>query len=108
LVTATATPAQGEIWWAETNGKRRPVLVVTRTVAVPVLTAVLVAPITRTVRSIPTEIALGPDQGLTHECAATFDNLQPIRRTMLTTRIGELSLDQLDEICRALNALADC
>jgi hypothetical protein len=54
-----ALPAQGEIWWAEAEDKRRPVLVVTRTEAVTVLTGIVVAPVTRTVRNIPTEVRLG-------------------------------------------------
>lgn len=99
---------QGEIWWAEAADKRRPVLVVTRSVAVPVLTTILVAPITRTIRQIPTEIALGERHGLPDDCVASFDNLQPIRRTLLVSRVGRLAIDQDDEICRALNALADC
>lgn len=102
------TPAQGEIWWAEAEDTRRPVLVVTRSVAVPVLTRVIVAPITRTVRNIPTEVILGVEQGLGFECAATFDNLQPIRRSFLTGRLGTLGVATRAEICRALEALADC
>ena len=104
----TPTPTQGEVWWAEAEDKRRPVLIVTRTDAVPVLPRIVIAPVTRTVRSIPTEVALGPDQGLTTECAASFDNLQPIRRGLLTQRVGALEHERLDEICRALRALADC
>ena len=103
-----AAPVQGEIWWAEAADKRRPVLVVTRSVAVPVLTTILVAPITRTIRHIPTEIPLGERQGLPDDSVASFDNLQPIRTTMLVSRIGHLAIDQDGEICRALNALADC
>ena len=101
-------PMQGEIWWAEAEDKRRPVLVVTRSDAVPVLTWVIVAPVTRTIREIPTEVRLGPSHGLPDECVASFDNLQPIRRSFLTQRAGELQIDELDEICRALQALADC
>ncbi len=101
-------PMQGEIWWAEAEGKRRPVLVVTRSDAVPVLTWIIVAPVTRTIREIPTEVRLGPSHGLPDECVASFDNLQPIRRSFLTQRAGELQIDELDEICRALQALADC
>lgn len=101
-------PVQGDIWWAEAEDKRRPVLVVTRSDAIPVLSAVIVAPLTRTVRKIPTEIALGPDNGLSQECAASFDNLQLIRRSFLTDRVGSLASGQDDEICRALRALADC
>ncbi len=101
-------PMQGEIWWAEAEDKRRPVLVVTRSDAVPVLTWVIVAPVTRTIREIPTEVRLGPSHGLPDECVASFDNLQPIRRSFLTQRAGGVHLDELDEICRALQALADC
>jgi len=101
-------PRQGELWWAEAEDKRRPVLIVTRSEAVPVLTWIVVAPVTRTVRHIPTEIALGHGHGLPTECAASFDNLQPIRRSVLTHRVGALGLDERRQICRALVALADC
>jgi mRNA interferase MazF len=102
------TPRQGEIWWAEAEDKRRPVLIVTRTDAAAVLTWLIVAPVTRTVRHIPTEIALGQEHGLTLDCAASFDNLQPIRRSYLTQRVGRLDVESGNEICRALSALADC
>lgn len=100
-------PRQGEIWWAETEDTRRPVLVVTRSEAVEVLTGIVVAPITRTVRRISTEIALGPDEGLSVECVASFDNLQRIRRSTLTERAGELGA-RASELCAALRTLADC
>lgn len=102
-----SAPRQGEIWWAETERERRPVLVVTRSEAVDVLTAIVVAPITRTVRDIPTEIRLGEDEGLTVECAASFDNLQRIRRAALAARVGDLG-PRREEICAALRTLADC
>jgi mRNA interferase MazF len=102
-----SAPRQGEIWWAETEDARRPVLVVTRSEAVSVLTAIVVAPVTRTVREIPTEIRLGPDEGLPVECAASFDNLQRVRRSALATRAGDLG-PRRDEICAALRTLADC
>jgi mRNA interferase MazF len=101
-------PEQGEIWWAEAEHKRRPVLVVTRSEAIPVLNWIVVAPVTRTIRAIPTEVALGPAQGLGAPCVASFDYLQPIRRSFLTARVGRLDVDQTDEVCRALRALADC
>lgn len=102
------TPEQGEVWWAEAEDKRRPVLVVTRSDAVPVLAWIVVAPVTRSVREIPTEVRLGPAHGLREECVASFDNLQPIRRSFLTERVGALAVDERHEICRALSALADC
>jgi mRNA interferase MazF len=101
-------PRQGEVWWAEAEDKRRPVLVVTRSDAIPVLARLIVAPVTRTVRSIPTEIAFGPDDGLPTECAASFDNVQPINRHLLTERVTALDPPRRHEICAALAALADC
>jgi len=102
-----SVPRQGEIWWATTEEKRRPVLVVTRSEAVGVLTAIVVAPVTRTVRDIPTEIPLGRDEGLEVDCAASFDNLQRIRRSALTERAGDIG-PRREQICDALRALADC
>ena len=101
-------PEQGEVWWAEAEDKRRPVLIVTRNEAIPVLTWLVVAPVTRTARDIPTEIALGPEEGLPEPCAATFDSLQPIRRSFLTDHLGRLDEARRNEVCRALSALADC
>ena len=101
-------PRQGEVWWAEAEDKRRPVLVVTRSEAVPVLSWIVVAPVTRTARNIPTEVALGPLEGLSVESVASFDNLQPIRRSFLTRRAGGLGHHRRGDICRALAALADC
>lgn len=102
------TPAQGEIWWAETEErKRRPVLIVTRSHAVPVLNAILVAPVTRTARNISTEIPLDDQAGLSEPCVASFDNLQRISRGDLTQRVGTLTHPSR-QICRALSALADC
>ena len=95
-------PRQGEIWWAQTQDKRRPVLVVTRSEAVGVLVGIVVAPVSRTVRDIPTEIRLGQDEGLAVECAASF-----VRRSALGERAGDVGLRR-EEMCAALRALADC
>ena len=102
-----SVPRQGEIWWAQTEQKRWPVLVVTRSEAVGVLAGIVVAPVSRTVRDIPTEIRLGQDEGLAVECAASFDNLQRVRRSALGERAGDVGLRR-EEICTALRALADC
>ena len=101
------TPAQGDVWWAEAEEQRRPVLVVTRSEAIPVLSRILVAPVTRTVRGIPTELPLDADDGLPEPCAASFDNLQPIRKSFLTDRLGS-GRNRRSESCTALEALADC
>jgi mRNA interferase MazF len=83
------------------------VLIVTRSAAVPVLRGIVVAPVTRTVRRIPTEISLGQAEGLPVDCAASFDNLESIRRSALTERTGALG-SRRHEICQTLRALADC
>lgn len=102
-----SVPQQGDIWWAEAEDQRRPVLVITRSQAIPVLNRVVVAPVSRTVRGIPTEIALGASEGLDRDCAASFDNLQTILRSALTERTGTLG-PRGQEICETLRALADC
>jgi len=98
---------QGEVWWAEAKEKRRPVLIVTRSEAIPVLNRILVAPLTKTIRLIPTEVHLGPEQGLPVASVAAFDNLQLIGKGYLTERLGILT-DPGQHICRALSAMADC
>lgn len=100
-------PRQGELWWAVALDKRRPVMVITRSEAVEVLTGIVVAPVTRTVRGIETEIPLDHREGLPVICAASFDNLQRVDRRALSARIGSLG-PRRAEICRALAALADC
>jgi mRNA interferase MazF len=72
-----------------------------------VLTGIVVAPVSRTVRDIPTEVRLGRDEGMTVECAASFDNLQRVRRSALAERAGDVG-PRREEICAALRALADC
>jgi len=101
--------AQAELWLMETpNQKRRPVLVVSRDEAIPVLNNVVVAPVTRTIRDIPTCIRVGPDEGIDHESVVTFDNLSAVPRSVLTRRLGALDRDGRRRICTALEALADC
>lgn len=99
------TPTQGDIWWAETDDKRRPVLVVMRTQVISSLNWIVVAPITKTIRDIPTEVRVGRRNGLPIESVATFDNLQPIRRSLLTDRVG--SVTDRWKTCRA-PSVADC
>lgn len=89
------------------ESSRRPVVVVTRSDAVGVLTGVIVAPVTRTVRNIPTEISLGAEEGLSETCVASFDNLQRVSRSALTSKIGDLGIRR-GEICAAVSAMTDC
>ena len=100
-------PAQGDIWWAESPDGRRPVLIVTRNEAISVLNKLVVAPITRTVRGIATEVSLDADDGLAHPCAASFDNLRVVLKSHLVERVSSLP-HRRSEICTALASMADC
>ena len=102
-------PRRGEIWWGEIEAiGRRPFLVMTRSAAIPVLHSVLAAPVTRRLRNIPTELVLGPDDGLPTECAASFDNLRVIPKAYLVDRQCTLEPPRLIEACRALRTAVDC
>ncbi|MGH2746949.1 MAG: type II toxin-antitoxin system PemK/MazF family toxin [Actinomycetota bacterium] len=103
------TPRRGEVWWGELpDVGRRPFLVMTRDAAIPVLNSVLAAPITRTVRMIPTELRLGPEDGMPAECAATFDNLRVVPKAHLVRRECSLRPSRLVEACRAMRIAVDC
>jgi mRNA interferase MazF len=102
-------PQRGEIWWLEDKEiGRRPVLILTRNSVIEVLTGIVVAPVTRTVRLIDSEIVLDLEDGLPARCAATFDNLRTVPKALLTKRITVLSSMRQTEICIALNFALDC
>jgi mRNA interferase MazF len=90
------------------NQKRRPVLVISRDEVIPVVNNVVVAPVTSTVRHIPTCIPVGPDEGIDRDSVATFDNLAAVPKSVLTTRLGGLRNSGRRQICDALAAMADC
>jgi len=100
---------RGEIWWAEhPDAGRRPYLVLTRQAAIPVLERVLAVPATRTVRNIPSEVQLDEDDGMPEPCALSFDNITTMPKALLTERISRVSVERLEEICRALRAATAC
>lgn len=102
-------PRRGEVWWGEIEEVgRRPFLVMTRSAAIPVLGSVLAAPVTRTVRNVPTELVLGADDGMPTECAASFDNLRVVPKSYLVDRLCMLEPMRLVEACTALRAAVDC
>lgn len=102
-------PRRGEVWWGEIEDiGRRPFLVMTRSAAIPVLTNVLAAPVSRTIRSIPTEVLLGPDDGMPTDCAASFDNLRVVPKSYLVDRVCALDATRMLEVCRAVRAAVDC
>jgi mRNA interferase MazF len=104
------TIERGEIWWAETadSSKGRPFLVLTRNESIPVLRSLLVAPVTRTIRRIPTEVLLGISEGLPVASAASLDGVLAVPKSMLVRRIGALSPERHRELCEAFAAAVDC
>ena len=104
-----AGPARGEVWWGEApEAKSRPYLVLTRDEAIPIMHRIVVAPVTRTARGIPTEVPLGPPEGLPTECVASFDNVLTLSTAFLVRRMGALAPDRREEPCEALRAATDC
>lgn len=101
--------ARAEVWWGETpDEKGRPFLVVSRDAANRVMQRVFVAPVTRRIRHIPSELPLGETEGLPQPSVASFDNLQPFPKAMLVHRIGALSHERSRDICRTAGAAIDC
>lgn len=100
---------RGSLWWGETpEAKGRPFLVVSRDAANEVMARVLVAPITSRIRGAPSELPVGPEEGLPVESVATFDNLHSIPKAMLARRLGELDGARIPEICRTAAITLDC
>ena len=101
--------ARHEIWWAELPHRTpRPYLVLTRDQAIPVLRRIVAAPVTRTVRGIPTEVALGPPEGLPTESVASFDNVETVPKSAFTRRLGAIAPSREHEVCEALRSVVDC
>lgn len=100
---------RGEVWWVERPGRgRRPYLVLTRDAAIPVLSRVVAVPVTGTIRGIPTEVGLGPDDGMPQECALSLDNIAAVRRAHFVERICRLQPARMRRVCRALAIATDC
>ena len=101
--------SRGDVWWGEAPAVgRRPFLVMSRQGVIPHLGTVLAAPITRTIRGIPSELELGPDDGMPIPCAATFDNLLPVEQAFLVERICQLPSHRMSEACAALRTAVAC
>ena len=103
----TAVPRRGDVWLAHLD-KTRPVIVLTRNPMGRYLDAVLVAPVTSTVRDVSTEVAVGPADGVRVESVANMDNTQLIARTRLLRRVGQARPETMAALCRALAIAVDC
>ena len=97
------------MWWYEDpRAGRRPFLILTRDEVIPVLNQVLAVPATRTIRAIPTEVPLGPDDGMPDDCVLTLDNVTLVRPSLCTTRITRLDEATMARVCEALARATGC
>ena len=99
-----AAVTQGDVYWYtfKDPDKRRPVLILTRNSAIPFLTSLTIAPITSTIRSIPTEVVLSQADGLFTDCAVNFDIIQTVHKAKIGGFIGHLSMQRMREVRKAV------
>jgi mRNA interferase MazF len=95
---------RGEIRWYKFShpDKKRPVLVLTRGSILEYLGEVTVAPITSTIRDIPSEVLLGREDGLEKDCAVNCDHLQTVSRAKLGGILTTLPTSKLLEVRKAI------
>ena len=103
-------PRRGEIWQYRFRApdKRRPVVVLTRQEVVPLLGTVTVAPITSTIRGLPSEVVVGTEEGLRHDSAVNLDHVQTVEQRLLHSFVGALSETKMRKVCRALALATGC
>ena len=106
----TDIPRRGEVWWCELPDiARRPVVVLSRDVAIPRLRRSLVAPCTTTIRGLPSEVILEPGQDpIGRRSAINLDSVESVSVAVLVDRLGRLSDDRMREVCTALAVAVDC
>ena len=103
-------PRRGEIWQYRFSApdKRRPVVVLTRQDVLPMLRTAIVAPITSTIRGLPSEVVVGTDEGLKHDSAINLDHVQTVEQRSLHGFVGTLSEEKMGRVCRALALATGC
>ena len=106
----TDLPARGEVWWCELPEiSRRPVVILSRDVAIPRLRRTLVAPCTTTIRGLASEVPLEPeDDPIPRRSAVNLDSVESVSVGTLTERLGRLGDVRMREICAALGVAVDC
>jgi mRNA interferase MazF len=88
--------------------KQRPVLVLTRPSALGFLNQVMVAPITSTIRDIPTEVVLDVSDGMKRRCAVNLDHVASVPKNRLGRWLTTVSLSRLAQVCEALAFAVGC
>jgi len=88
--------------------KERPVVVLTRDSALQYLSTVTVAPITSTIRGVPSEVRLDEADGVKRACAVNLHNAVTVSRRRLGRRVARLAPRRMQEICSALRFALGC
>jgi len=92
--------------FAGTSG-RRPGIIVTRDVVIPLLPSLMLVPITRSRRGIDTEVELATAEGLAAPCVASCDNVTSVAKSDIVARIGSLGPERRRELDHALRLALD-
>lgn len=95
---------RGEVRWYtfKAPDKRRPVVILIRNLSIDVLNSVTVAPVTTTIRSVPSEVFLSKDDGVREECAVNLHNLQSVAKEQISSLIATLSQERMNEVEAAI------
>jgi mRNA interferase MazF len=88
--------------------KQRPVVVLTRDSAIRYLSTVTVAPVTSTIRGVPSEVLLTEQDGMKSDCAVNLHNVVTVSQSRLGRRVSRLSPQKLTQICSALRFSLGC
>jgi mRNA interferase MazF len=84
------------------------VVVLTRASAIDYLATVTVAPVTSTVRGVPSEVVLDEEDGMEGPCAVNLHNAVTVAQRRLGKRVARLSSQRMNEICSALRFSLGC
>jgi mRNA interferase MazF len=68
----------------------------------------MVAPVTSAIGGAPSEVLVGPDEGLKHQSAVNLDHVQTVEQDRLVRRVGQLSPSRMRAVCRALAVATGC
>ena len=88
--------------------KKRPALVLTRNSAIAYLSTVTVAPVTSTIRGVPSEVVLNEEDGMKSLCAVNLHNAVTVSQQRLGRRVAQLSAARMNEVCAALRFSLGC
>jgi len=96
---------RGEIRWYKFQppDKNRPVLILSRDPVIEYLGAVTIAPVTTTIRDIPSEVLLTKADGLPRECVVNCDHLQTVSKGKIGPLIATLSTSRMAEVAEAIS-----